>query len=144
MCNRYKKQRRGKVRKEPMPKQVMDAVRTAPEAWTPRQADRIAPLPESRLRLQEKTKTKNGPNVNVFVQSISTSISILPEQVPTSQELAFRDKLRKEIQRLEGILADGTYTAEDQTNARDSLRAAGIIDENDELLPYFQPSAGEE
>ena len=129
MCKRRKKQGGA-----PMAKQVAEPARTDYAFRRPMQTSAIVPV----------TENEKKPAVRVITQYISTSISILPEQVPTAQELAFREELHKEIVRLEGILADGTYTAEDQANARDSLRAAGIIDENDELLPYFQPAAGEE
>jgi len=93
---------------------------------------------------QERTNAKGESNVHVFA-SYQITTSLIPlEQTPTVQQLAFREKLRKEIERLETILADGTYTAKDQDNARASLRAAGIFDETDELMPQYQPISREE
>jgi len=98
----------------------------------------------SALDTQEQANAKGKSNVHVFA-SYQITTSLIPlEQTPTAQQLAFREKLRREIERLKTILADGTYTEEDQENARASLRAAGIIDENDDLMPKYQPISGEE
>jgi len=125
-----------------MAKRTAEFVRTPPEIHTPAQAVELVQVADSRLHTQERMRA--AQEVRVVYQRISASFSAPVEKPPAPQELAFREKLGKEIERLEAILADGTYTAEDQKNARASLRAAGIIDEKDEIMPEYCPISGEE
>jgi len=124
-------------RGEPMTKQAAAFVRTPPETEVTAQTDEMV------LTTEQATAESNVRVIARYYQ-FSASFSIPIEPSPTPQELAFREKLRMEIERLETILADGTYTAEDQANARASLRAAGIIDEYDEIMPEYRPIPGEE
>ena len=62
-------------------------------------------------------------------------------------EALYRAEARERIDRMNKAIAEGSLTEEDRIGARERLRLAGLVNENNELveqLPNFYPTAWDE